>query len=85
MYCDSELLHDVQMARLYPDSKEFVDKKMKYNESYTLEKYEELKIQNDRKTPSKEQLQKFVYEHFEDGNELEVFVWFYIFLHEDFS
>nr|XP_018903542.1 PREDICTED: trehalase-like [Bemisia tabaci] len=74
VYCDSELLHDVQMARLYPDSKEFVDKKMKYNESYTLEKYEELKIQNGRKTPSKEQLQKFVYEHFEDGNELEVWV-----------
>ncbi|XP_018901981.2 trehalase isoform X1 [Bemisia tabaci] len=71
IYCDSELLHDVELAHIYPDSKTFVDKRMKFSEPYILSKYEELKAKNEGKPPSKEELVDFVSEHFEDGDELE--------------
>ena len=36
------MLHAVQMARIFPDSKTFVDMPMKFEEATVLEKYQEL-------------------------------------------
>lgn len=62
------------MAAIYPDSKTFVDKKLRYTESQIMEKYEDLKrsVQNGENMHNL--LVKFVDENFEDGDELEVWV-----------
>lgn len=70
VYCDSDLLHFVQMARLYPDSKTFVDFHLKYDQQTTLNNFEELMIETNR-NPSKEQIQQFVDDNFDSGNEIE--------------
>ncbi|XP_050432885.1 trehalase-like isoform X2 [Adelges cooleyi] len=74
IYCESELMHDVQMSGIYPDSKTFVDKKLKYTESEILEKYYKLKQYNNNQVPSNAELSKFVDENFVDGDELEEWV-----------
>uniref|UniRef100_A0A1B6FTE3 Trehalase n=1 Tax=Cuerna arida TaxID=1464854 RepID=A0A1B6FTE3_9HEMI len=71
VYCHGVLLHDVQMARLYPDSKTFVDMKLKYSEDEVVSKYEELRKQFGDKTPPRDKIQQFVEENFENGDELE--------------
>lgn len=58
------------MAQLYTDSKTFVDKKLKYKPSETLEKFDIL-MQETEDQPTRKQLQDFVDHYFEDGNELE--------------
>ena len=43
IYCiggDGTILHTVQMARLYNDSKEFVDKPLKTEQNYILRKFD---------------------------------------------
>ena len=43
IYCiggDGTILHVVQMARLYSDSKEFVDKPLKAEQNYTLRNFD---------------------------------------------
>lgn len=58
---------------MYPDSKTFVDKKLKYSESDILQRYSDMK----KKATSEDNrltiadLKKFVDDHFEDGDELE--------------
>ena len=45
VYCKGgpgTMLHAVQMARIFPDSKTFVDMPMKFEEATVLEKYQEL-------------------------------------------
>ncbi|XP_068632048.1 uncharacterized protein [Battus philenor] len=71
VYCDSELLHHVQLARIFPDSKTFVDLQLRNDENKTLELFNELLEQTNR-NPSKEQIQNFVDQNFESGNELEI-------------
>ncbi|CAH2038003.1 unnamed protein product, partial [Iphiclides podalirius] len=71
VYCNSDLLHHMQMARLYPDSKTFVDLQLRKSENATLEAFDQLRNRTDG-NPTKEQLQAFVDEYFEPGNELEV-------------
>lgn len=71
IYCESEFLHDIQLAKVYPDSKTFVDKKLKYTESDIISKYSKLKKQNNDQVPSKSQLTNFIDENLEDGDELE--------------
>lgn len=70
VYCDSKLLHHVQLASLYEDSKTFVDLEMVYNENKTLTDFNKLLIETDE-NPSKEQLQNFVNEYFSNVGELE--------------
>lgn len=71
IYCESDLLKDVQLAHIFPDSKTFVDMKLKYSESEILKNYQVLKDGNNGVVP-KEKIVKFVDEHFMDGDELEV-------------
>ncbi|EEB20464.1 Trehalase precursor, putative [Pediculus humanus corporis] len=70
IYCHGRLLHTIQMAQLYNDSKTFVDKKLKYKPAVTLEKFNVL-MQETEDRPTRKQLQDFVNDYFEDGNELE--------------
>lgn len=67
-------MHDIQLAAIYPDSKTFVDKKLRYNESEILEKYANLKNNTQPGDNVHYTLTKFVDENFEDGDELEVWL-----------
>nr|QPK67212.1 Trehalase 1A [Rondotia menciana] len=70
VYCNSTLLHHIQMARLYPDSKTFVDLQMRNDENTTLAAFEEL-FDRTNGSPSKEELRKFVADYFDETSELE--------------
>lgn len=59
VFCKGPLLHAVQMAGIFVDSKRFVDMPAKYNEATILKKFDRL-----GKKPSKEQLTEFVAENF---------------------
>lgn len=67
-------MHDVQLSGIYPDSKTFVDKKLKYSEKEILVKYKKLKEANNNEVPPKPNLIEFINENLEDGDELEVWV-----------
>ncbi|KAL0268857.1 UNVERIFIED_CONTAM: hypothetical protein PYX00_010664 [Menopon gallinae] len=73
IYCHGKLLHTIQMAQLYNDSKTFVDKKLKYKPEFTLAKFDNLMEETEDK-PTRKQLQDFVNDYFEDGNELEAWI-----------
>lgn len=70
VYCDSKLLHHVQLARIFKDSKTFVDLEMKNNENTTLAAFAVL-LNNTNDNPTKEQLKEFVDEYFSAVGELE--------------
>ncbi|KAG6447080.1 trehalase [Manduca sexta] len=70
VYCNSELLHHVQMARLYDDSKTFVDLQMRQNENITLAAFQEL-LNRTNNNPSRDQIRQFVNEYFDETSELE--------------
>lgn len=70
VYCSGELLHKVQLARIFPDSKTFVDLKLILSENDTRADFAKLMHETSRH-PTREQLANFVGEHFMDGNELE--------------
>nr|XP_049699955.1 uncharacterized protein LOC110379190 [Helicoverpa armigera] len=70
VYCNSNLLHQIQMARLYNDSKTFVDLQMNFDENKTLTDFETF-FNLHNKNPTKEQLMEFVNEYFSNDNELE--------------
>lgn len=74
IYCESEFLHDVQLAKIYPDSKTFVDKKLKYDESEILSKYAAFKSSLNGRSPTADELKQFIDEYMEDGDELEVWI-----------
>lgn len=65
-------MHDAQLARVYPDSKTLVDKKLKSTEFEILTKYKKLKDNCDGHVPPMAELVKFIDKHLEDGDELEV-------------
>jgi alpha,alpha-trehalase len=69
IFCNSRLLHHVQLARLYSDSKTFVDLHLRDSEATIFEAFENLL--NDGSNPTKEQLQEFVDKHFDSTSELE--------------
>ncbi|XP_075230826.1 trehalase-like isoform X3 [Lycorma delicatula] len=71
IYCEGELLHDVQLSHLFKDSKIFVDFKLKFPEDEILTKYKDLKQKG---TLRRKEIRKFVEENFERGNELEQWV-----------
>lgn len=69
IYCYGNLLHTVQMASIYSDSKTFVDMKMHVSEAETLAKFDTFMSDNNQK-PSKAQLKEWVETNFaERGNE----------------
>ena len=74
IYClpgPNNLLHVVQMAKLYNDSKTFVDKAVKISPSLVLQNFQEL-MRKTSKNPSKEQVLQFVNENFDpEGSEFE--------------
>lgn len=74
IYCQGELLEDVQLSRIFKDSKTFVDKRMLYSPGEILQKYKRLKEEYGGKVPPKDKLSIFVDENFEDGKELDVWV-----------
>lgn len=66
IYCHGELLDDIQMQELYPDSKTFVDKMLRRSEAEIVKAYRELKLQNNGRIPTRAVLTKFVEENFSD-------------------
>lgn len=58
IYCHGELLCTVQMARIFPDSKTFVDMKLKASEEETLANFAEWKSENPN--PTAEDVKQFV-------------------------
>ncbi|CAF1049986.1 unnamed protein product, partial [Brachionus calyciflorus] len=46
LYCTGELLHTIQMSRIFEDSKTFVDMPSKYSQSEILEKFDKLETKN---------------------------------------
>lgn len=59
------------MARIYPDSKTFVDLHLRNDEQKTLDLFDEL-LNNTNDEPSKEDIKQFVEENFDEGKELEM-------------
>ncbi|XP_035120681.3 trehalase isoform X2 [Callithrix jacchus] len=71
IYCHGELLHQVQMAKLYQDDKEFVDMPLSVAPEQVLQTFTELSRSHNHSIP-REQLQAFVQEHFQaKGQELQ--------------
>ena len=70
------LLEAVQMARIYPDSKTFVDKKLKHPPNKIIKNFESLlNQQQDGSLLSVDQIKQFVQDHFdEEGQELEPWI-----------
>lgn len=75
IYCHGRLLDTVQMARIYNDSKTFVDMKLKQNPDITLKLFDEFMTKYPDSQPSKDELQKWVEENFEErGSEFEQWI-----------
>ncbi|XP_050614362.1 trehalase isoform X1 [Macaca thibetana thibetana] len=71
IYCHGELLHQVQMAKLYQDDKQFVDMPLSIAPEQVLQTFTELSRDHNHSIP-REQLQAFVQEHFQaKGQELQ--------------
>ncbi|KAK9502158.1 hypothetical protein O3M35_012745 [Rhynocoris fuscipes] len=64
IYCYGQLLHTIQMAALYSDSKTFVDMNMKYPPKQIIQLFDQLMNKTDN-NPSREILMNFVSENFE--------------------
>lgn len=73
IYCHGPLLHAVQTAELYSDSKTFVDKKLRFLPDVVLANFSQLMIETQNQ-PTKEQLQTFVDTNF-DAEGLEFQPW----------
>lgn len=71
VYCNGTLLHTVQMAGIYKDSKTFVDMKMNAVPSKTLADFDVFMAQHEQK-PSNAELKQWVEDHFSaPGSEFE--------------
>ncbi|XP_043505116.1 trehalase isoform X1 [Polistes fuscatus] len=64
IYCHGELLHKIQMASIYPDSKTFVDMKMKNSPEKTLALFREFMNRTDE-MPTKSEIEQFVNDTFD--------------------
>lgn len=69
IYCGGDLLRTVQLARIFPDSKTFVDLKLAHTESVTMANFTNL-MKETNNNPSREQIRSFVDDNFIDGDEL---------------
>ncbi|CAH1398864.1 unnamed protein product [Nezara viridula] len=71
VYCYGEILRVVQMAELYPDSKTFVDKKLKHNIDLIRRNFA-IMMETTNNKPSRRALQEFVDKNFDPaGSEFE--------------
>ncbi|KAK6644318.1 hypothetical protein RUM43_000585 [Polyplax serrata] len=71
IYCYGELLHTIQMEHIYPDSKTFVDMKLKFPANVTLENFRTLLNKTNDK-PTTDDLADFLKDYFEPvGKEFE--------------
>ncbi|XP_069362655.1 trehalase-like isoform X1 [Maniola hyperantus] len=71
IYCHGPLLHTVQMAGLYNDSKTFVDKKMKSPADIVMENFQRMMNRTDFR-PTKAEIRRFVDDNFDvEGSEFE--------------
>ncbi|PSN49112.1 Trehalase [Blattella germanica] len=71
IYCHGDLLHTIQMAEIFHDSKEFVDMKLRRPPNETLSAFEEF-MQRKQSHPSRRDVEKFVQDNFEPaGSEFE--------------
>lgn len=66
IYCHGRLLNTVQMAKIYQDSKTFVDMKLRRPPNETLERFDEFMTKWDQK-PDKFNVINFVNENFEEA------------------
>ncbi|KAG7207009.1 hypothetical protein KM043_000900 [Ampulex compressa] len=64
IYCHGELLHTIQMASIYKDSKTFVDMKMKHPPNETLALFREFMNRVDG-MPTRHQIEQFVNDTFD--------------------
>ncbi|XP_053689119.1 trehalase isoform X2 [Sabethes cyaneus] len=64
IYCHGNLLHTVQMKGIYPDSKTFVDMKMRKSPNDTLASFKDFMDQKQNE-PSKQEVQAWVEEMFD--------------------
>ncbi|KAH8370512.1 hypothetical protein KR093_003838, partial [Drosophila rubida] len=72
IYCYGPLLDTIQMAKLFQDSKTFVDMKLTVSPTKTMEDFEAFMAAKNN-TPTKDEIRQFVNEHFgEKGTELDV-------------
>lgn len=69
IYCGGDLLRTVQLARIFPDSKTFVDLRLVHSENETLANFNKLMIETNN-NPSRGQISSFVDSNFIDGDEL---------------
>nr|AFS17322.1 trehalase [Belgica antarctica] len=76
VYCHGRLLETVQMARIFNDSKTFVDMKMKQNPDATLKLFDDFMEKYEQgSTPPKEDVLKWVEDNFEArGTEFEQWI-----------
>ncbi|CAK7317786.1 TREH [Vulpes lagopus] len=68
IYCHGELLHQVQMAKLYQDDKQFVDMPLNSAPDQVLQHFRELAATHNQSIPP-EQLRAFIQEHFQAGEQ----------------
>lgn len=59
IYCRGELLHTVQTAKLFNDSKTFVDMKLKESPQQTLDEFKAFMSEHDN-NPPKDDIRRFV-------------------------
>ncbi|XP_047517578.1 trehalase-like [Pieris napi] len=71
VFCNSKLLHHVQMSRIFPDSKTFVDRHLLYDEDTTLSAFQEL-LDQTNENPTEKQIRQFVDKYFDESSELEL-------------
>lgn len=71
IFCHGKLLHTIQMAGIYTDSKTFVDMKIKTSPADVLQKFEVLMNETEN-MPTKLEIQNFVKENFDrEGSEFQ--------------
>lgn len=59
IYCQGDLLRTVQLAKLYNDSKTFVDMKLKQPPQTTIDAFNQFMADHNNQ-PTKEEIQQFV-------------------------
>ena len=69
IFCHGDILHAVQMAKIFDDAKTFVDMRMRYTQEHIQNNFKALGAK-----PTKAQLDTFVEQNFDEaGNDLEQF------------
>ncbi|KAL1493122.1 hypothetical protein ABEB36_011243 [Hypothenemus hampei] len=75
IYCHGRLLDTIQMAKIYEDSKSFVDMKMKYSPNEIMAKFDLFMLDYKERKPTREEVKQFVELNFDPvGQEFEDWV-----------